>query len=289
MSKIGILTDSCSDLPQELADKYQIDILCFPILLEGKTYIERQTVTNEEFYDLMRQAEGVPTTAAITPIQYCEKYCEYLDKNYTDLLVVTLNSGGSSTYNNALSGIKMLEEERPGHHLNIQVVDSHTYSMVQGWPLVQAARKLRNGAELKMVVRELKEAYAQMEICLAAFSLKQMKKSGRVSAAAAFVGELLGLRPIISLNDGVSKVEAKVRGDASVVPAMIKYCQTRADMNLVEYGLGYTDGDKIKELKKQCKKAFGHEPAFVFQLGGVVSANTGPDALAITFPGVARR
>lgn len=289
MSKIGILTDSCSDLPQELADKYQIDILCFPILLEGKTYIERQTVTNEEFYDLMRQAEGVPTTAAITPIQYCEKYCEYLDKNYTDLLVVTLNSGGSSTYNNALSGIKMLEEERPGHRLNIQVVDSHTYSMVFGWPLVQAAKKLRNGAELKMVVRELNEAYAQMEICLAAFSLKQMKKSGRVSAAAAFVGELLGLRPIISLNDGVSKVEAKVRGDASVVPAMIKYCQTRADMNLVEYGLGYTDGDKIKELKKQCKKTFGHEPAFVFQLGGVVSANTGPDALAITFPGVARR
>ncbi len=289
MSKIGILTDSCCDMPQELADKYQIDILCIPVLLEGKTYIERQDMTNDQFYNMMRQAEGVPTTAAITPIQYCEKYCEYLDKNYTDLLVVTLNSGGSSTYNNALSGIKMLEEEHPGHKLNIQVVDSHTYSMVQGWPLVQAARKLRNGAELKMVIGELNQAYAQMEVCLAAFSLKQMKKSGRISAAAAFVGELLGLRPIISLNDGISKVESKVRGDAAVIPAMIKYCQSRADMNMVEYGLGYTDGDRIKELKKQAKKAFGHEPAYLFQLGAAVSSNTGPDAIAITFPGVARR
>lgn len=289
MSKIGILTDSCCDMPQELADKYQIDILCIPVLLEGKTYIERQSMTNDEFYDMMRKADGVPTTAAITPIQYCEKYCEYLDKNYTDLLVVTLNSAGSSTYNNALNGVKMLAEERPGHHLNIRVVDSHTYSMVQGWPIINAAKKLRSGAELEMVIQELNDAYARMEVCLAAFSLKQMKKSGRISAAAAFVGELLGLRPIISLNDGVSKVEAKVRGDAAVVPAMIKYCQTRADMTQVEYGLGYTDGERIKDLKKQARKAFGHDPVFVFQLGAAVSSNTGPDAIAVTFPGAPRR
>ena len=58
MSKIGILTDSCCDMPQELADKYQIDILCIPVLLEGKTYIERQDMTNDQFYNMMRQAEG---------------------------------------------------------------------------------------------------------------------------------------------------------------------------------------------------------------------------------------
>lgn len=289
MSKIAILTDSSCDLTQEMAEKYQIDIACFPILLEGTTYIERQTVTNNEFYDLMRQAEGVPTTAAITPLQYLDWFCKYADKNYTDVLVVTLCASGSSTYNNALNAIKMLEEERPGHGMNIRVVDSHTYSMVQGWPLLKAAKRLRSGAEMKMIVEQLEAEYAQMEICLAAFSLKQMKKSGRISAAAAFMGELLGLRPIISLNDGVSKVENKVRGDASVIPAMIKYSQTRADMANVEYGLGYTDGDRINELKKQAKKAFGHEPEYVFQLGGVVSANTGPDALAIVFPGKPRR
>lgn len=289
MRKIAILTDSCCDLPQETADKYQIDILSLSIQLEGVSYLERQTVTPDEFYALMRKAEGVPSTAAVTPIQFCEKYCEYVDREYTDVLVVTLNAAGSSTYNNALSAINMLEDERPGHKLTVHVVDSHTYSMCMGRPLELAAKKLRRGADLDLVIHELNQSYASMEICLAAYSLKQMKKSGRVSAAAAFMGELLGLRPIISLNDGISKVESKVRGDAAVVPAMIKYCMGRADMANLEYGLGYTDGDHIKELRKQARKAFGHDASYVFQLGSVVSANTGPDAVAVVFPGESRR
>ena len=128
--------------------------------------------------------------------------------------------------------------------------------------------------------------FARNEICLAAFSLKQMKKSGRISAAAAFAGELLGLRPIISLNDGVSSVKSKVRGDGAVIPAMIKYVKSRVEnVQELEYQVAYTDGERVNELVKQCKKEFGHPPVNVFQLGCVVSANTGPDALAITFLG----
>ena len=82
---------------------------------------------------------------------------------------------------------------------------------------------MRNGGELASCVAELKQKLDCVEICLAAYSLKQMKKSGRVSAAAAVVGDLLGIRPIISLNAGVSKVESKVRGDAAVPAAMIKW------------------------------------------------------------------
>ena len=128
--------------------------------------------------------------------------------------------------------------------------------------------------------------FARNEVCLAAFSLKQMKKSGRISAAAAFAGELLGLRPIISLNDGVSSVKSKVRGDGAVIPAMIKYVKSRVEnVQELEYQVAYTDGERVNELVKQCKKEFGHPPVNVFQLGCVVSANTGPDALAITFLG----
>ena len=80
---------------------------------------------------------------------------------------------------------------------------------------------MRNGGELASCVAELKKKLDCVEICLAAYSLKQMKKSGRVSAAAAVVGDLLGIRPIISLNAGVSKVESKVRGDAAVPAAIM--------------------------------------------------------------------
>ena len=291
MSKIGFITDSSSDIPQELADKYGIEVVGFPINLDGVEYMERKDFTNEQFYQMMRDAQGVPTTAAITQLQWCEIYGRYVDEGYTDLVHLSINSGGSSTYNNALKAGEMLAEERPVHSLRIRVLDSHTYSMPFGWYLCECARKVRNGGELGTCVDEMMRKLDCVEICLAAYSLKQMKKSGRVSAAAAVVGDLLGIRPIISLNDGISKVEAKVRGDAAVPPAMVKWVQGRVEnMRDVPYMIGYSSSTaKRVELANLCKKAFGHAPVTFFQLGGVVSANTGPDAIAIAFEGSPRR
>ena len=287
MSKIGFLTDSCSDIPQELADKYGVEVVGFPINLDGKEYIERRDMTNNEFYEMMRNSDAVPTTAAITQLQWCEIYQRYEAEGYTDLVHLVMNGGGSSTYNNALKALEMFDEECPGHTLRVRVLDSHTYSMPYGWYFCECARKVRNGGELNACVDELLRKLDCVEICLAAYSLRQMKKSGRVSAAAAVVGDLLGIRPIISLNDGVSKVESKVRGDAAVPAAMVKWVQGRVDsVKDMPYMVAYTSSTaKRDELVKLCRKTFGHPPMFVFQLGGVVSANTGPDAVAIVFEG----
>ena len=289
MNKIAILTDSSCDIPQELADKYGIDIMSFHITLDGEDYLERVSCTSEEFYDLMRKAKGVPSTAAITPIQFCEKYCEYVDAGYTDVIHVTINSTGSSTYNNAVMAEGMLREERPEHKMRIHLLDSHTYSMVFGWYLCEMARKLRNGAELRHVLSEFETQMDKMEIILGPYSLRQMKKSGRISAAAAFAGELLGLRPIISLIDGKTVVESKVRGDDKVIPAMVDLCKKKiAGVDDFEYMIGHTNIKQGEELRRACKKAFGQEPVTVFELGGVVSANTGPDTIAIAYTGKRR-
>ena len=286
MSKIAILTDSSCDIPQEMAEKYNIDIMSFHILLDDVDYVERESCSNEEFYDKMRAAKGVPSTAAITPIQFCEKYCQYVDEGYTDVIHVPINRSGSSTYNNAVMAQGMLREERPEHHLNIHLLDPHTYSMVFGWYLCEMARKLKNGAEISHVIQEFEKQMNCMEIILGPYSLKQMKKSGRISAAAAFAGELLGLRPIIQLNFGVSKVVGKVRGNDAVPAAMIKHVLSRVDdVSEMPYQIGYTDCEEAK----QCKKAFGHAPENFFHLGGVVSCNTGPDALAIAYLNAAHK
>lgn len=291
MSKIGFLTDSCSDIPQELADKYGIEVVGFPINLDGVEYMERKDFTNDQFYQMMRDAQGVPTTAAITQLQFCDIYARYADEGYTDLVYLSINAGGSSTYNNAVKAMELLEEERPGYTMKIQVIDSHTYSMPYGWYLCECARKVRAGEPLDACLREMQDKLARVEICLAAYSLRQMKKSGRVSAAAAVVGDLMGIRPIISLNDGISKVEAKVRGDNNVPPAMVKWVKSRVDdVKKMPYMVAYTSSTaKRDELVKLCKKEFGHAPLLVFQLGGVVSANTGPDGIAIVFEGKPRR
>ena len=289
--KIAIVTDSSCDIPKELAEKYGIDVIDFPINLDGKEYYERRDMTMDQFYELMRAAQGVPTTAAITALQWREVYEAYADQGYTDVLHVSINSTGSSTYANAQQAAEQLRQDRPEMTMRIHLVDSHTYSMVFGWYLCECARKLRNGGDLRSCILELESKLGRVEVCLAAFSLKQLKKYGRVSAAAAFAGELLGLRPVISLTDGVSKVEAKVRGDAAVIPAMLKWIRTRVDdLRTTPYLLAYTSStQKRDELLKLCKKEFGHPPMYVFQLGGVVSANTGPDCIAIAFEGKPRR
>ncbi len=292
MNKIAILTDSSCDIPQDLAERYGIDIMSFHILLDDVDYLERVDCTNKEFYDKMRVAQGIPSTAAITPIQFCEKYCEYVDAGYTDVIHVTINRNGSSTYNNAVMAQDLLREERPEHHLRIHLLDSHTYSMAFGWYVAEMGRMLQNGAEVRHVIQEFEAKMQQVEIVLGPYSLKQMKKSGRISAAAAFAGEMLGLRPIISLIDGKTKVESKVRGDDKVIPAMLTFCQKRLegmDLNDVEYMIGHTEIDRKDELVKAARKFFGHPPVAVFPLGGVVSANTGPDSLAIVFTGKTRK
>ena len=374
MSKIAILTDSSCDIPQEMAEKYGIDIMSFHILLDDVDYVERESCTNTEFYDKMRAAKGVPSTAAITPIQFCEKYCQYVDEGYTDVIHVPINKSGSSTYNNALMAQGMLREERPEHHLKIHLLDPHTYSMVFGWYLCEMARKLKNGAEISHVIREFEKQMDCMEIVLGPYSLKQMKKSGRISAAAAVMGELMGIRPIITLIDGKTKVEAKVRGDDKVVPAMVELCKQRSEgvenfdymightnipqtadlekacrkayslkqmkksgrisaaaavmgelmgirpiITLIDgktkveakvrgddkvvpamvelckqrsegvenfdYMIGHTNIPQTADLEKACRKAFGKPPLLVFELGGVVSANTGPDTVALVYTG----
>ena len=229
MSKIAILTDSSCDIPQELAEKYGIDIMGFHILLDDVDYVERESCTNAEFYEKMRAAKGIPSTAAITPLQFCEKYCQYVDEGYTDVIHVPINRSGSSTYNNAVMAQGMLREERPEHHLKIHLLDPHTYSMPFGWYVCEMARKLKNGAEISHVIHEFEAQMDKIEIVLGPFSLKQMKKSGRISAAAAVMGELMGIRPIITLIDGKTKVEAKVRGDDKVVPAMVELAKKRSE------------------------------------------------------------
>ncbi len=288
MSKIAILTDSACDIPQDLADKHHIDILPFYITVDGQSYVEREDLTFEGYYDLLTKCQEIPKTSQITPMRFEETFCAYDDAGYTDVLYVSINSTGSATYNNALLAREQFREERPDSGMEIHVVDSHSYSMGYGWPLVQAAQKLKNGADIPSVLQYLEGTFAKREIVLAMYTLKFAKKSGRISAAAAFAGELLGLKPLITLIDGVTKTQSKVRGDLAVMPALVKFAREHMDEGS-EYLVGGTDKENIKVLAKLCKKEYGYAPAQTFLLGAAVSTNTGPNAVAIVYAGPRRR
>ena len=86
-----------------------------------------------------------------------------MDEGYTDLVHLSINAAGSSTYNNAIKGAEMLAEERPDHKLKIEIIDSHTYSMPYGWYFCECARKVRNGGELSTLslIHILRSAFSR--------------------------------------------------------------------------------------------------------------------------------
>ena len=289
MSKIAILTDSSCDIPQELAEKYGIDIMGFHILLDDVDYIERESCTNEEFYEKMRAAKGIPSTAAITPIQFCEKYCQYVDEGYTDVIHGPHQPLRFFHLQQRRHGAGDAAGERPEHHLNIHLLDPHTYRWCSAGICARWPANCRTARSSATSSASLRPQMNKMEIILGPYSLKQMKKSGRISAAAAVMGELMGIRPIITLIDGKTKVEAKVRGDDKVVPAMVELAKKRSEgVEDFDYMIGHTNIPQKDDLIKACRKAFGKDPLITFPLGGVVSANTGPDTIALVYVGHAR-
>jgi DegV family protein with EDD domain len=154
--------------------------------------------------------------------------------------------------------------------------------MAYGWYVAQAARRLREGAKMADVAAWLEATFEKVEISLGAFSLRFIRKSGRISAAAAFAGGLLGLRPVISLNQGVSEVQNKVRGDAALAPALLAWADGRVG-DAREYLVGGTDDGAIATLAALCAEKWGRPPLATFHLGAAVATNTGPDALAIAY------
>lgn len=285
--KIAVLTDSACDLPPDLAEKSGVDILCFDITVDGKSYTERKDFTFDEYYEMLRNCEGVPSTAHVTLPRFLAQFEAYDKEGIEEVLYVSINSSGSSTHDAAVMAEREFRAQHPNSRMKITIVDSRTYSVCYGWYVAEAARKLNNGATMGDVVEWLEDIFSRVEVVLAAFSLRFMKKSGRVSAAAAFAGELLGLRPVISLIDGKSTVRKKVRGDKGVLPALMDYAQSHMDDTKV-YMIGGTNQQVIDELAALCKKKWKVEPMLTFKLGAAVSTNTGPDAVAITYLGEKR-
>ncbi len=283
----AVLTDSSCDLTKELEQESGVDILPFQITMDGKSYWERIDFTPEEYYKMLESCEGIPATAHITSLRFLEKFKEYDEAGIKQVLYVSINSSGSNTFFAAQMAAQEFKEECPNSEMEIWTVDSHTYSAPFGWFVAQAAFKLQNGAEMRDVVLWLEDVFSKMEVVLGAYSLRFLKKSGRVNAAAAFAGELLGLRPVFTLIDGESKVQKKVRGDKLVVPAMFEYMKEHCEEGS-PYIIAGTNETYMKELAALCEKEWKQKPLGFFKLGAAVSTNTGPNALGLGYFGEKR-
>ena len=285
MSKIQIMTDSASDISFEDEKKHSISVIPFPVTLGDKTYISRVDFDNEQFYDLMAQHSEIPKTAQITPFQFQEIYLREAGAGVTDLIMVLINSKGSSTYDNSIQAIELFYEEHPEYRdvFHIHSIDGMGYNALYGSPVVHAAQMLEQGASVEEILKYLTEILPKRQIYFGIYDLKYAAKSGRIPTAAAFVGTKLNLKPVMKIFDRSITTAAKCRGERKLVDKVAE--MSIADMEPgTAYELIYgNDTDCMEELRELMVQKLGYEPSSAYQIGAAVAANSGPRIAGVAF------
>ncbi len=288
MEKIKVITDTASDIEPEAAKRLKIDMLPLTIHYQGKSYREAYDLSKDKFFAMLNTCNELPTTAQVTPAQFLEAYEKAMKKGFTHVVQVCLNGSGSGTYNSACLARAMFEETYGKDKLIFEILDSHTYSLCYGRPVLLAAEMVQAGKSFLEVVSFLKQrldtihAYAYMS------TLKFAQKSGRISVTAAIIGEALGLKPIMYVGNGGVEVYSKCRGEKSAITTLIESVKENA-VDLENQEIILVIGDVSEAVKERLRKEVQEKlnPAAVFEgkLGCCIANNAGPQTCGILFSG----
>lgn len=283
MSKILILTDSCCDLPKETIEELGIKVLPFTLTVNGETFREIFDKSTQEVYELMTHTDEIPKHAMINPILFEEAYKEAFDQGYTDVICVSINSQGSGTYNNSITAKNDFFNNNPEANGKMRIfnLDSKCYTIFYGYPIMEAVKKIRKGADAEEIVAYLEDWFNVCGIYAVPYNLKYARKSGRISAAAAFAGELLGLKPIILFADGTTETVEKIRGERNIVPKLVEVVEKNMTPQTPYLLIHGRDDSLAKVVEKELFKRTGRKAEMYGAIGAAVASNIGTDIVAV--------
>ena len=286
--KVRIITDSGCDISAEAEKEWAglLEIMSFAVTINGETKLDRVDIGADEFHKILKENQEIPKHSQITQIQFEDKFRELYGKGVRTIIVAVINSYGSQTCSQARIAADNIKDDLPD--LDVRVVDSRNYSLGYGYPIVEACKKLSEGQSVDSVVSYLEDWASHIEAYLVGFDLRHMKKSGRISAAASFLGELMGLKPLIVLYDGITEVVKKARGEKAIINAAVETAAARMTPKTPYYVITTTHPDLEKEFIDKLTKKIGYPPAMVEKMGVVVSCNAGPDTVAVFVRGPER-
>ena len=285
MVPIKFVTDSAADIPRALREELDIQVLPFPIAMGAKELQDGYDFTPEEFYPMLLSASQIPTHAQLTPFVFSQCFHEAFQDGFRCLIYTAINSKGSATYQNAVQARDEFYEDFPEARgtFHIHILDSHTYTMGYGWAVVQGAKMARAGADEGEVLAYLQDWIDHARVIFAPLDLRFAKKSGRVSAAAAFMGDALGLKPIMTFEGGDSKVVSKVRGEKNVVPALLELCRKTRKPGTPYLVIEGNNREQAARLEAESAKELGGPAEMTYPIGGVISINAGPNLIGLVY------
>ena len=278
---IKIITDSGCDISKENEERYKdiLELIPFMVTINGKSYADRKDIRPDEFYKILKEQQEIPKHSQITAIQFEDKYRELYEQGVRTIIVDVINAAGSQTYSNAVLAKQNVADDLKD--LTIYTIDAQNYTLCYGYPIIEACKKLEAGQSAESVAAYLEDWGNHSDAYIIGFELRHMKKSGRISAAASFLGELMGLKPLIYLGGAKTEVIRKARGEKAVIDAAVEMIASRIIPETPWCVVTTTRPDCEKEFIDKMTKKLGYGPAMVEKCGVVVSCNAGPEFIGV--------
>lgn len=281
MRKIAIVTDSNSGITQDEGRKLGISVLPMPFYINEVMYLEEVTLSQEEFYERLKKDEPISTSQP-NPGEICGLW-DTLLKEYDEIVHIPMSSGLSASCETAMG----LARDYDG---KVQVVDNQRISVTQKQSVMDALTLVQAGKSAAEI-REILEAESrESSIYITLETLKYLKKGGRITPAAAAIGTVLNLKPVLQIQGDKLDAYSKVRGKKQAKRVMLKAMKEDFDSRFAEYAkrgemcleMAYTGNqEEAEEFKKEVQEMFPDYEIQMDPLSLSVACHIGYGALAV--------
>lgn len=290
MGTYRIVTDSTTDLTPELIQELDVQVIPLCYMMGGKTYHNIPgggEMTDKEFYAKLR-AGSMSTTTQVNSEEFLHVFTPLLEAGQ-DVLYIAFSSGLSGTYQSAVLAREELKQRFPDRRL--EVFDSLCASMGEGLLVYHAAKLRQAGKSLDEVLAWLKENVLNLCHWFTVDDLNHLKRGGRVSTATALVGTMLGIKPVLHVDDEGHLIPvSKVRGRKQSLDALVR----RMEDTVLDPGnqmVFISHGDCLEDaqyVERQIREKLGVQQVKLDFIGPVIGAHSGPGTVALFFLGKER-
>ncbi|MGI2336249.1 MAG: DegV family protein [Dehalogenimonas sp.] len=274
MKKISIVTDSTSDISPSLARELGITIVPAIVRFGDRVFHDGVDLTPDEFYHLLKTSEVHPHTSQPSPGDFAQVFCE-LGQKSEGVVCATISSKLSGIYNAAVLGRDMAGIPCP-----VEIVDSKFNSAGLGLIAIAAARVANSGGTLKEVMSEVESAIGQVKMLGIFDTLEYMVRGGRVSRVKGVAAKLLGVKPMLTFNNGEVVQSGLVRTYNLGIKRLADFIGQQK--GLVDVAISHSQiPDKVNDFQVRIAKIWNKNKVMVFELGPALGVHGGPGVLLV--------
>jgi DegV family protein with EDD domain len=272
---VKIVTDSCSDISPQLAQKFGITVVPLYVNFGNEAYRDNVDISAEEFYHRLIQSKTIPTTSTVTPDFFAELFTKLAEET-NEILTITLSEMYSGTYGSALQGKAMVKKD-----CHIEVIDCQLAIGGQLLLTVIATQMAQSGANLDQIADWVRKAIPRVHVRMAFDTLEYLRRGGRIGKAQAFLGSLLKVNPVCSIKDGTTFPIARPRNRAQAMDFLVNFARSfeRIEALALEDA---TTPDELEILAQRLKDLVPPECIYRSKVSPVVGTHVGPHVLAVS-------